>query len=94
MKLWAQRCFLNCELQRLTDTENTLVLASGRMERGRGNIGVREWKVQTTGCETGSRMCVAQQVEHSHYFITILNGTKASKIVFKSFKILINQCFF
>ena len=37
-----------------TDIEKKLVVTSG--EWGRGNIGVRQWEVQTIGCKIGSRM--------------------------------------
>ena len=35
--------------KQLTDTENKLVATSGERERGRGNIGVAVWDVQTIG---------------------------------------------
>ena len=83
MKLWAQRCFLNCELHRLTDIENKLVLASGRMERGSSSIGVGEWKVQTTGYNMGSRMdCITQEI------MTIFYDNCKWKITLKNCKII------
>ena len=49
--------FLLRNLSLLTNIGNKLVVTNGVQ----GNLGVREWEVQTTGCKVGSRMCCTSQ---------------------------------
>ena len=57
-------------------------------ERRRGNIGVRAWEVQTTGCKRGSRMYFTLScTKYSQYFVISVNvNFKINKNVNKIFK--------
>ena len=51
------------EIKKEADIQLEKKTLVGTSESGNGNIGVRDWVAQTTGCKVGSKMyCTAQEI--------------------------------